>query len=87
MRRLAPRFDRTQYRRLGLGNAIFFDRETLGADRLRARTRSYGVGIKAVPAQDAWGLDLPGFDGMLLVAGTVVAGSALAHPLGRAIQG
>jgi spermidine dehydrogenase len=24
----------------------------------------YGVGIDAVPAQDAWGLDLPGFQGM-----------------------
>ncbi|HSE41689.1 MAG TPA: NAD(P)-binding protein [Acidobacteriota bacterium] len=26
----------------------------------------YGVGIDAVPAQDAWGLGLPGFDGMKL---------------------
>ena len=26
----------------------------------------YGVGIDAVPAQDAWGLGLPGFDGMNL---------------------
>jgi spermidine dehydrogenase len=26
----------------------------------------YGVGIDAVPAQDAWGLALPGFDGMKL---------------------
>ena len=26
----------------------------------------FGVGIDAVSAQDAWGLDLPGFDGMKL---------------------
>jgi spermidine dehydrogenase len=26
----------------------------------------YGVGIDAVPAQDAWGFDLPGFDGLKL---------------------
>jgi spermidine dehydrogenase len=27
---------------------------------------TYGVGIDAIPAQDAWGLDLPGFAGMKL---------------------
>jgi spermidine dehydrogenase len=32
---------------------------------LQARPHSlYGVGIDAVPAQDAWGLGFPGFDGM-----------------------
>jgi putative NAD(P)-binding protein len=36
----------------------------------QARTHSlYGVGIDAVPAQDAWGLGLPGFQGMKLEPG------------------
>jgi spermidine dehydrogenase len=36
----------------------------------QARPHSlYGVGIDAVPAQDAWGLGFPGFDGMGLTAG------------------
>jgi spermidine dehydrogenase len=37
---------------------------------LQARPHSlYGVGIDAVPAQDAWGLRFPGFQGMGLEAG------------------
>ena len=28
----------------------------------------YGVGIDAISAQDAWGLDMPGFDGLKLNA-------------------
>ena len=37
---------------------------------LQARPHSlYGVGIDAVPAQDAWGLGLPGFEGLKLDPG------------------
>ena len=37
---------------------------------LQTRPHSlYGVGIDAVPAQDAWGLGLPGFDGLALEPG------------------
>ena len=48
--------------------------DVLGLDRgvlpfLQARPHSlYGVGIDAVPAQDAWGLGYPGFDGLGLDA-------------------
>jgi spermidine dehydrogenase len=44
---------------------------------LQARPHSlYGVGIDAVPAQDAWGLGYPGFDGLALDEG---AGPGMNH--------
>jgi spermidine dehydrogenase len=49
----------------------------------QARTHGlFGVGIDAVPAQDAWGLGLPGFQGMLLApgAGPGQNHDAIRHP-------
>jgi spermidine dehydrogenase len=40
----------------------------------------YGVGIDAVSAQDAWGLDMPGFDGLKLAPGRVQAWAATPSP-------
>ena len=53
---------------------------------LQARTHSLsGVGIDAVPAQDAWGIGLPGFDGLALDAapGRGMDRDALPHPAER----
>jgi spermidine dehydrogenase len=56
--------------------------EVLGLDRgvlplLQTRPHSlYGVGIDGVPAQDAWGLGYPGFDGLALEPG---AGPGMNH--------
>ncbi len=40
----------------------------------------YGVGIDAISAQDAWGLDMPGFEGLKLTPGRGSGDGPRCHP-------